>query len=230
MVEHLAEFVDVLAEGGDLFFEGGEAGLGFGVGPGGGSRREGGVPVERGFAGEEVGPARFFRTGEKRQLHGEGIGVTFGEALKGAGDDIEVFEGVEASRVLAQFAASLRAAQEEGSEDGEFAAREVPLLGDAVAVFFDPAAGFVDEGGEAAVAQGVERGEGGGVVVGDHRVAVALLVARVHEGVERKRIVFGRGKVFLDQRAQDAAFFGGEIVGHITASQSGGVRASGGDG
>ena len=37
-------------------------------------------------------------------------------------------------------------------------------------------------------------------------IAIRFLVAGVDEGVQRKRIVFGRGDFFFDERAQDATF------------------------
>ena len=45
-----------------------------------------------------------------------------------------------------------------------------------------------------------------GFVERHHRVAVIFLVAGVDQGVERERVVVGRGDVFFDQGAEDAGF------------------------
>src|SRR6185436_4516677 len=55
-------------------------------------------------------------------------------------------------------------------------------------------------------AQRIERVAYRVFVIGDHRVTIGFLVARQHQRVERKRVIFRSRAFLLDQRRQDAYF------------------------
>ena len=133
-----------------------------------------------------------------------------GQAVERGDDVIEGFEVVHAVGAAAEFAGSLRSAEQEDADDGDFAAVEVEDFLQAVLVFGDAAVGAAGGAGQALFLQ---RGEGvanSGFVEGHHRVAIVFLVAGVDQGVERERVVVGRGDVFFDQGAEDAGFDFGE--------------------
>jgi len=54
--------------------------------------------------------------------------------------------------------------------------------------------------------QGVERLHYVALGKAHHRIAIALLVARVHERVDRDRIILRRRPLLLDQAAEDPRF------------------------
>ena len=64
--------------------------------------------------------------------------------------------------------------------------------------------------GEALVAQQREGLLDHIFVVADHRLAARFLIAGVHQRVDGERVVFRRGDVFFEQRAEDADFGGVE--------------------
>ena len=121
----------------------------------------------------------------------------------------DVFERVEVIhplRATAEFAGSLRTAEQQHTHDGDFAAVEVEDLLQAVLVFRDAAVGAARGAGHALLLQGHQRFADSAFVQRHHRVAVVLLVAGVDQSIERQRVVIGRGDVFFDQGAQDAGF------------------------
>ena len=81
--------------------------------------------------------------------------------------------------------------------------------------FGDAAVGAAGRAGEALLLQRAESLAHGFFVKGHHRVAIVFLIAGVDQGVERERIVVGRGDIFFDQGAEDASFDFGEIHGAI---------------
>ncbi len=153
--------------------------------------------------------AGFFRSG----LAGENAGqrrFALGEAVESGDNVVEGFEVIHAVGAAAEFAGSLRAAEEEHADDGDFAAVEVEDFLQAVFVFGDAAVGAAGWAGQALFLQGGEGVADGRFVESHHRVAIIFLVAGVDQSVERERVVVGRGDVFFDQRAEDAGFDFGE--------------------
>ena len=147
-----------------------------------------------GLAGKNTGQRRF----------------ALGQAVERGDDVVERFEVVHAVGAAAEFAGSLRSAEKQDADDGDFAAVEVEDFLQAVFELGDAAVGAAGGAGQAFFLQ---RGEGvadGGFVERHHRVAIVFLVAGVDQGVERERVVVGRGDVFFDQGAEDAGFDFGE--------------------
>ena len=137
--------------------------------------------------------------------------IALSQAVEGGDDVVEGFEVIHAVGAAAEFAGSLRAAQQEHADDCDLAAVEVEDFLQAVFELGDAAVGAAGRAGEALFLQ---RGQGvanGGFVERHDRVAIVFLVAGVDQGVERERVVVGRGDVFFDQRAEDAGFDFGEV-------------------
>ena len=78
----------------------------------------------------------------------------------------------------------------------------------------DAAVGAASWAGEAFFLQRAEGLAHGLVVEVHHWMAIVFLIAGVDQGVERKRIVVGRGDVFFDQGAENAGFDFGQNGGH----------------
>jgi len=96
--------------------------------------------------------ARFFCAG----LAGENFcerGLALHQFLKGGLDVVEGFEVVHALGASTEFTWSLRATQEQNTEDGGFSASEVEDFLGAVLVFGDPAVGASGGTGEALLLQ-----------------------------------------------------------------------------
>lgn len=226
-VEALGEVVDLLAKEGEFGFE-----LGYTVG----CLAAGWCGMARGGCGEvdvaqEMGEASLAGTGVRGELEGEWGGaarVAFGfgggaggQAVQGGLDGGEVIEGEEAVGAGAEFAWSLRAAEEEEAEQGGLIAAEVEdgagtvlVLGDACVVHGgDERESFEHVEGGADVAFGeVEDG-----------IAAGALVAGVDEGVEREGVLLGRGDLLLDEGAEDAEADGIERI-----AEGGGVGGGAG--
>jgi len=115
----------------------------------------------------------------------------------------------------------LRAAQEEFADDAEFLGREfqgaVFGVAETVLVLGDAAAEAAVLADQVALDEQVDRLLHGRVIELQHRVAIALLVAGVHQRVERERILLGRGDFLFDQAGDDAGFEGGQFDGHLAS-------------
>lgn len=238
-----AELLELFLEGGELGLQSGELvaeglELGFEGGNAGGFRGMRGMYLLRvrgggrgcgggcGFAGlgsaeEEVGVADFLGAGLAREQSDERR-LALHEALEGRVDFAEVGKGMHALGAAAQFTGSLRTAEEEFAENGDVRSEKIERFLEAVLEFGDARIG----GGGAGVAElikGAKSGADGVFVEGHEGIAVGFLVAGVDEGVERERVVLGRGDFFFDEGAEDAGLYFRECGKHggMIAEESG---------
>jgi hypothetical protein len=201
-----------------LFLESGDAVVDWGWSRGGDGFGHGG------FAGEQVGPAGFFCAGGFGHEDDERVGFAGGQFVQGVLGGVVVGEGVHAAGAVAEFGDGLRSAEQKHGKDRQFTAREVEEFAHPVAVLLDAAARFSDEGGEAQFAERFQGGTDVGILVGGDGVAVGFLVAGVGQGVQRERVIVGRGEVFFDERAEYSGFDGVKNEVH-TGSMAPGSRA-----
>jgi hypothetical protein len=115
-------------------------------------------------------------------------------------DGVEVVKLVETLAAGAKFAGSLRAAEEQDTEERDFVAMEIEGFLEAMLELGD-AGGDGGGAGQTEVVEGVQGlADGVFVEVGDG-LAIGFLVAGVEEGVEGERVVLGRGDFFFDEGA-----------------------------
>jgi hypothetical protein len=206
------------AEGGDFVFETSEAiEVGrtdgrFGCG-GFGGKRLGRLGCRfADVAGEEMGVAGFFGAGLARE-DGDERGLALHQQIEGGVDGAEVVELVEALAAGAELAGSLRAAEQEDAEEGDFVAMEIEGFLEAMLELGDAGVGGGGTG-EAVLVQGVEGVADGVLVEVGDGVAIGFLVAGVEDGVEGERVVVRSGDFFFDEGAEDTGFGGGEVDVH----------------
>jgi hypothetical protein len=175
---------------------------------------------------EEMGVSGLARAGLARENRGERAGALIdnltvnliagfvgrgpgGQTLERRLDRAEVVEGVEAIGAAAEFAWSLGAAQHQEAEDRSLVAAKVEDGADAVLVL-----------GYASVADGRDESEIFKAVESltdllfrkvENGIAAGALIAGVHQGVERERIVFRRRNLFFDEGAEDAELVSREL-------------------
>ena len=138
----------------------------------------------RRVAGKELHVARFFCARLARK-YGSERRLTLAEAVEGGDDIVEGFEAVHAFGAAAEFAGSLRAAEEKHAEDGDFAAIEVENFLQAMLVLGDPAIGAAGGTGETFFLQRGKCVTDGIFIESHHGVTVVFLVPGVDQGVER---------------------------------------------
>jgi hypothetical protein len=148
---------------------------------------------------------------------GEGSGFVAGcvrgrascETLEGGLDSGEVVEGVKTLGAAAELAGSLGPTKHKEAEDRGLIAAEIEDRADSVFVLGD--SGVADGGDEGEILQGVD--DLANLFFGqiEDGVAAGALVACVDQGVERERIVLGRGDLFFDEGAEDAELDGVEM-------------------
>ncbi len=132
-------------------------------------------------------------------------GLALHQVLQAGLHGVEIVERMHAFGAGAKFAGSLRTAQEQNAEDGDFVAIEVESFLEAMLVLGDAAvrgADGADQGLSIERMQGLA--DGGFAEIRDG-LAIRFLVAGVEEGVQRERVVFGSSDFFFDERAEDAA-------------------------
>src|SRR6056297_2016515 len=130
----------------------------------------------------------------------------------------------------AQFARRLRAPQQQLADDGPLGGFEVEVaeLGVAEAM---PVASDTTTDAAAAVRhqvlfhQPVEDVLDLAAAELEHGVAIAFLVARYGQRIERQRILIWRRDFFLDEAADDAGFQGGQLCAHFCSPRTAGVRS-----
>ena len=110
-------------------------------------------------------------------------------------------ELVHALGTSAKLPGSLRAAQQQNTEQSGFSAREVEYFLETVLIFSDTAIGAARRTSKSHFLQSRERIAHSILIQVHHWVSIVLLVAGVDQGVERQRIVVGSRDVFLDERA-----------------------------
>jgi len=128
------------------------------------------------------------------------------QVLQAGLDGAQVVERMHAFGAGAEFAGSLRAAQEQNAEDGDFVAIEIESFLEAVFVLGDAAVRGADGADQGLSIERMQGLADGGFVESHDRIAVRLLVAGVEESVQGKWVVFGRGDFFFDERAEDPTF------------------------
>ena len=149
--------------------------------------------------------AGFLGPGLARENAGKGR-FAVGEAIESRDNVVEGFEVVHAVGAAAEFAGSLRSAEQQYADDGDFAAVEVEDFLQAMLKLGHTA---VRAAGWTSHSLFLQRGQGianCGFVESHHWIAIVFLIAGVNQGVEGERVVVGRGDVFFDQGAQDAGF------------------------
>ena len=161
---------------------------------------------------KEMGVAGLLGARLAREDFDEGR-LTVHEQIEGGVNGGEIVELIEAIGAGAEFAGSLRAAEKEHAEQGDFVAVEIEDFREAVFELGDAAVG----GGracEALLAQRMERAADGVFIEIHDWIAIRFLVGGVQDGVQRKRVILGRGDFFFDERAQDASFYGSQCEVH----------------
>lgn len=135
-----------------------------------------------------------------------------GEFIKEALCDVHAVEaaGDHAGGVPAEFAKGLRPAQEEFGEQDELLRADVEGFASDVPELLHAAAGEVHFAHEPLASKRVQSIEDGVFVELGDRQAIVLLVAAGGEAVEGHGIGPWNGLCFLDERAQNAGFVGGE--------------------
>jgi hypothetical protein len=211
-------------EGGDFSLELDDSLGGGGVG-GGGFEPVRMVVVRDGKVrrvSEEMGVSGLARAGLARENRGERAGALIvnliagfvgggpgSEAFERGLDRSEVVEGVKTVGAAAEFAWSLGAAQHQEAEDRGLVAAKVEDGADAVLVL-----------GYASVADGRDESEIFKAVESltdllfrkvENGIAAGALVARVHQGVERERVVLRRRDLLFDEGAEDAELVSREL-------------------
>jgi hypothetical protein len=140
-------------------------------------------------------------------LLGAGLAGQHGDERRSAlakllqpGEDVGDFsEGVEALSAAAELAWSLRAAEEENTDEGRFSAREVVRFSQPVLVLGNAAIGATGAAGEAHVFKAAQSEVNFFLVeVGDW-LAIGALVAGVDQGIEREGIVVGGGGFLFEE-------------------------------
>ena len=144
-----------------------------------------------------------------RKNSGQGR-FALGQTIQRGNDIVESLKMIHAVRAAAEFARSLRPAEQKNADDCDFAAIEVEDFLQAVFELGDAAVRAAGRACHAFFLQRTERLADGFFIEAHHRIAIIFLIAGVNQGVERERIVVGRGDVFFDQRAEDAGFDFGE--------------------
>jgi hypothetical protein len=135
-----------------------------------------------------------------------------GQALQRGLDCGKIVEGVEAICAAAELTWGLWAAEHEKTEDGGLVTAQVKDGADAVLVLGD--AGVVDRSDKSEVFKGMESLPDFFFGEIEDRVATRTLVACVEQGVERERIVLGRGDLLFNEGAEDAELGGVKLL-HI---------------
>jgi hypothetical protein len=157
------------------------------------------------FAGQEMRVAGFLGA----RLPGKNFderGLALHQVLQAGLHGAQVVEWMHALGAGAEFAGSLRAAQQQNAENGDFVTIEVEGFLETVLVLGDAAVRGADITDQGLSVQRMQSLADGGFVEIHDRIAVRFLVAGVDQGVQGKWIVFGSGDFFFDERAQDAAF------------------------
>jgi hypothetical protein len=111
---------------------------------------------------------------------------------------------VQALGASAQFAGSLRAAQQQHADKRRLRAVEVEDLAQPMLVLVDAAVGGTRAASQMQIFQAMQRLAHLLLIEGHHRLAVGALIAGVDERVEREGIVLRRGHFFFNECAQDA--------------------------
>src|SRR5579871_1789753 len=106
----------------------------------------------------------------------------------------------------AEFSRRLRTAQQEHAEQRGLGAPEVENFLQAMLILGDAAVGAAGRARQAFIVQILERLANFRLAQLQDGIAIVLLSAGVHQRVQRKRVVVGRGDVFLDQGTQHARF------------------------
>jgi len=148
----------------------------------------------------------FLRARQARKLHDERR-IPAHQKIERGLHGAEVVKVVHAIGARTEFAGSLRSTKQEDAEESGFAAIEIEGLLKRVGVFCDAAVSGIGRAGEAFLLERAKRGADGVFIERHYGLAIRFLIAGVDERVERKRIVFGRGDFFFDERAEYAGFF-----------------------
>ena len=127
--------------------------------------------------------ARLLGPGLARQDRGERR-LALAEAVERRDDVVESFEAVHAFGAGAQFAGSLRAAEEKHAQDSDLASVEIENFLQTMFILSDAAVGAAGRTGETFFLQRSQRVTHRVVLESHYRVAIVFLVARVYQSVE----------------------------------------------
>ena len=148
-----------------------------------------------------MGPAGFLLTGAARLPAHDGI-VAGAKTLERGLDVIDRFERMKAIAAAAQLPGGLRPAQKQQRYHRLGRTVEMPGSVEIVVPARGPAAeNFPDQ---LLVLKAVERALNLTLPHFHHRLAIRFLIAGGDEGVDRQRVVLGRGQLLLHQTAENA--------------------------
>jgi hypothetical protein len=155
--------------------------------------------------GQEMGVAGLLGARLARKNFGE-RGLAFHQVLQAGLHGAQVVEGMHALGAGAQFARSLRSAQQQDAKNGNFVTIKVEGFLKTMLVLGDTAVRSADGADQGLPVERMQGLTDGGFVEIHDRIAVRFLVASVDKGVQGKRVVLGSSDFFFDEGAQDAAF------------------------
>ena len=156
------------------------------------------------FARQQVAVARLLEAGLARQFLDE---LHFGQPVQRALHGFQIVELVEPLGAAAQFAHGLRPAQHQHAHHGRLAAAQVELLGEPLRVLGHAAVAAGDPQGQPLACASPSSASSTVVfVVVHHRVAVGFLVAGVHQGVQRERVVIRAWRSLFPSARRARAF------------------------
>jgi hypothetical protein len=153
-----------------------------------------------------------------QQLHKRRLSIH--QEVEGGVDGVQVVEGIQALGASSQFAGSLRAAEEQNADQGDFVAMEIEDVSEAMLEFGDATIGR-GRTGEALVGKRMECAADCLLVEIHHRLAIGFLVRGVLKSVQGQRIVIGRGDFFFDEATEDAGFDGRKVEVHANMIHDG---------
>src|SRR5579872_924697 len=125
---------------------------------------------------------------------------------------IQRFKPVHPFRPAPQLSRSLRPAQQQHAQHRNLPAIKVEHLLQSMFILGHAAVRSTRRPGQPFFLQCPERLRDGILIKAHHRLAIIFLVARVHQRIERERIIIRRSYIFFYQRPQHANFVGSEDI------------------
>ena len=159
-----------------------------------------------------MGVARLLCSGLARQ-HGRERRLPLHQLLQTGQHVGDFVERMQALGAAAQFAGSLRPAQQQHTHQRRLGATEIERLAQPMLVLGHAAIRGPRAAGQPHIFKPMQSLAHRFFIQIHDRLAVGALIACVHQRVQRERIVVGRGRFFFHESAQYAGFGGGEYNG-----------------